>query len=317
MTTPSARFADADPTSPVVAALLAEPGHPQPPGLRHWEPADRQTLYDFCLMPYPAAPSPYARAQSLNVLLHSFALQGVAAEGAALVTRLRRRLGQQCTVWGVKSRPGDPNLWWELYFYQRSHVPAALSLDFVRPALKPITVDARPPTDMAWTFFSVELTAAHLRGEIPAHVRLYQEGVDLSWSVRGDAVELENHYRHFAVDGQLPELLAALQTSVHAPRHPLTLARLIPPQLQHCWRIWLARKRRADTVYFQRVHPAQALWMCRRHQWPLAFADWFEAAVPYLQHSQFDLGIDFARGVPVAAGEPPLSFGKTGIYASF
>ena len=307
----------ADPTSPVVAALLADPGYAAPIGADCDEPIDRQILYDFCLMPYAAQPNPRRRAQSVVALQHSFSLMNVGAEGRALVERLIAVLGPQCTVWGVKNRPGSDDLWWEFYFYRRDHVPPQLSLDLVRPAFAPMVIDAQPPADMAWTFFSLEVTVAHLRCERPLHVRLYQEGVDLSWSVRGRHLELENHYRHFEVDGQTPQLLAALATSVHAPRHPRTLARLIPPQLHQAWRIWLARKRNGDTIYFQRVHVAQVAWLMRRHRWPLAFAQWFEAAAPFLQHVQFDLGVEFARSDTSIDGEPPITFGKTGVYATF
>jgi len=307
----------ADPTSPVVAAILAEPGHGHPPdGFQVVEPEGRAVLYDFCLMPYASLANPYPRLQTQNLLRWSFDRMGVGTEGAGVIANLQRILGPQCTVWGVKHRPDQDDLWWEFYFYRRDHVPSALSLDLVRPAF-PMPIDARPPADVAWTFFSVELTVEHLRAGKPAHVRLYQEGLDLSWKVQGDAVELENHYRHFEVDGEIVPLVQALQSSVHAPRHPLTLARLLPPQLLPAWRIWLARKRRADTVYFQRVSVAQVAWMCKRHAWPADFCQALDGAAPYLQHALFDLGVDFARGEPPAAGEPPLVFGKAGIYASF
>ncbi len=307
----------ADPTSPVVTAILAEPGHASPPaGFDCVEPDGRAVLYDFCLMPYATLENPYPRLQTQNLLRWTFDRMDVGQQGAALVTGLEQALGPQCTVWGVKHRPGSDELWWEFYFYRRDHVPAALSLQLVRPAF-PCVIDARPPSDVAWTFFSVELTVEHLRGQRPAHVRLYQEGLDLSWKVQGDTVELENHYRHFEVDGQVVSLVEALRSSVHAPKHPLTLARLVPPQLLPAWRIWLARKRRADTVYFQRVSVAQAAWMARKHGWPADFCATLDQGAAYMQHALFDLGIDFCRGETAAPGEPPITFGKSGIYASF
>ena len=306
-----------DPVSPAAVQLLAGPCAP-PPDLQRQEQPDTAVLHDFSLMPYRALPSPQPRAQTLNVMLKTFALQGVLREGEALIERLLALLGPQRMVWGAKRKLGSAEFSWELYFYRREHSPPELSIDYVRPAFAPLVLDARPPKDMAWTFFSVELTAAQLRGELRIAVQIYNEPAFLSWAIRGEDLEFENYYQYFLSATQVPELVAALRTSVHAPLHPRTLALLVPPQLLPCYRIWLARKRFRDAMYFQRVTVVQTLWTLRKHGWPTEFCDWFQEAAPFLQHALFDLSLDFER---VAGGEsgalPPLRFPKSGIYASF
>lgn len=311
---PVAQLPIVDPTSPIVPGILAERARHGPPALDQWEDPELRVLYDFCLMPYPCEQATAPRARSVAWLIASFARMDVAAQGQALVHRLTALLSPQCTVWGIKKAPQIDDLWWEFYFYRRPHVPADLSLDKLRPAFAPMAIDSFPPPDVAWTFFSLEVRPEHLRGERPLHVRLYHEDANLSWAVRGDQLELENHYRHFVVDGQLVELLQAIRSSVHAPKHPKTLSTLMPPQLGGAWRVWLARKRRADTVYFQRVTGPQALWMMRKHGWPVDWCDQAEALLPWMQHVRFDLGVNFQRA---ATGDPPLQFGKTGVYATF
>lgn len=308
-----------DPTAHSAPSFLALRAKRPLPQVRNWESPDTIILHDFCLMPYPCPQVDAPRAQSVEVLLASFAQMDVLAEGQALLDRLLARMGPQCTVWGVKNAPDSDELWWEFYFYRRDHTPDALCLDYVRDIFQPLVIDARPPPDLAWTFFSLEVRKEHLLGRAPIAVTMYQEGLDLSWKVRGAELELGNHYQHFLVDGEMPEFLMALRTSVHAPRHPKTLARLVPPQLIYgAWRVWLARKQRADTIYFQRIGPMQAVWMMRKHGWPQPMCDSMETLAPALQHVRFDLGIDFCRAAtPPVPGEPPIGFGKTGVYATF
>jgi hypothetical protein len=315
-------------------------------------------LYDFCLMPYAplAVPKPFGRATdagadpraSVNVLLESFAAEGLYEAGVRLVERLLLTLGPQCTVWGVKRdhRPaaagGADGDSWEFYFYRREHVPADLSIELVAPCFEPVGLDAALPEDIDWTFFSVEVLPEQLRGDPdagPARVTVYREGENLAWKLEGGRMTLANHYTHYLAASEMPAFLARLQGAVHAPRHPLTVARLVPPPLHKAWRLWVASKQHSDTVYVQRVDVWQALMALQRfgaggaleqrqpgaRGWPQRWLDWFAFHGSSLAHVQFDIGYDFERvdlgsaaaGLRVADGEPPVYIRKSGIYASF
>lgn len=274
------------------------------------------TLYDFCLMPYAASHPASGRVASETMLLASFAHDGLLSEGSELVAALKAALGPQCTVFGIKRHADAAEFLWEFYFYRRDHTPPQLSVELVRRCF-PCELTGHLPADISWQFFSIEVGKAQLQGAAPATITVYQEGRDLAWKIRQDGLELANMYKVFDARGELSAFLPALRASVHLPAHPRALAAVLPPELLLCWRIWLAHKRHSDTIYWQRVNSAQALWALSWARWPAEFTRIFKEQAPFMGHLRWDLGADFRRRPPTDADDPGVFVSGLGLHASF
>src|SRR3954471_21829398 len=59
-------------------------------------------FHDYVLTPYHPQGDAVGRLRSVNLLIESFALAGVEAEGLEVIRLLRERLGPFRTVWGIK-----------------------------------------------------------------------------------------------------------------------------------------------------------------------------------------------------------------------
>lgn len=283
----------------------------------------RSVLYDFCLMPYGLDRPTEGQLAAESLLRRTWQLAGVLEPASAIAEHLKARLGPRCTVWGAKRDPVTGKWSWELYFYKRDHTPPDLSPALVAACLGPlgapptVRVALLPPADMAWTFFSIGLKAEDLLHGGEVALRLYVEGRDLSWAVKPEGLELENHYAVFDTRGQLTEFVQKLRTSVHLPRHPLAVARVVPPPMHRCWRIWLASKRTCDTIYAQRVETGDLLVLLRHFGWPADVTDWLHERLDLLEHVRWDLSHDFQR-LPASTDprEPPVRIVKGACYAT-
>jgi hypothetical protein len=285
----------------------------------------RGAHFDYCLLPYTPGEERAEDIASANVLRWSWEAHGVLAEGEALVHRLQAGLGPHQVVWGIKQRTGQTEAStgqpdassWELYFYRRPHNPPSYTLSRVAELFAPLVVQGEIPQHWQWLMFSVEFDVAQLRGERPCESSVYLESSGLSYKLRANQPpELENHYIFRDPQEGIDEILARLQVSVHARPHPLSLARLLPPQMMHAFHVCVANKRSADAVYWSRIDLSQLQFFLARHGWPQRLRDQIAAQAPRLQHLLWDVGADFQR-VPDDVTGVGFSFIKSGIYGSF
>lgn len=277
-------------------------------------PAERcgadDRFHDYVLAEYePAAPA-LGKLRSLNVLVESFAVAGLEAEGVALMNAVRTQLGPFRTVWGIKRDGASGDLRWELYFYDFDRRHADLSIERVTAILSPfVKVEGREPRPLPWHMFSVELGRAQLREGQPAPVDIY---LDMrSYKVVGERLLFENVYTFHDARSEIDEVLHRLRSSIHFDPRSDGLHQLMPPHLFQCRKICVANKREADALYFSRITTPALARFLRDHRWPDALQRYVDGRDDELNHLRWDVGVDF-RAVDGRA--TPL---KTGIYGSF
>ncbi len=268
-------------------------------------------FHDYVLGAYEPLAPPEGKLRSVNLLVESFALAGVEAQGLALIQKLREDFGPFRTIFGIKWDRQTGALGWELYFYDWSRAHADCSLPRLREILaKVLRVDAEEPRPLPWHMFSVELGAEHLLSgaAVPAHVYVDMRSYELS----GRRFTFENVYTFHDPRTEVDEILHRLRSSVQFDPSRSHLAALMPPQLFRCGKICVANKRTSDALYFSRIPTAPLRWFLERNAWPEPLRRFVKEAGARFDHLLWDVGVDF-RGT--ASGEPEI--GKTGVYGSF
>ncbi len=299
------------PTLPDDAASAARAGRLAASPLEVCAAADR--FHDYVLGEYaPLAPAE-GQLRSVNLLVESFALAGVEAQGLALIRRLREGYGPFRTIFGIKWSQATGALAWELYFYDFKRAHADCSLAHLRDVLAPsLRVDAEEPWPLPWHMFSIELGREHLEtgAPVPAHVYLDMR----SYELRGRALTFENVYTFHDPRADIDDILHRLRSSVHFEPSRHNLAALMPPPLFRCGRICVANKRGSDALYFSRIPTAPLRWFLDRHAWPEPLRRFASAASAGARfgHLLWDVGVDFRS---TEGGAPAVH--KTGVYGSF
>lgn len=297
-----------------LAALAARPSLARRPLERVG--ADDE-FHDYVLTPYAPPADPTGKLRSSNLLVESFALAGVEAEGLRMLERVRGVLGPFRTVFGIKRRHDTGELAWELYFYDPGHTRADVSVARLVELLAPeIVVDAREPRPLSWHMLSVELDAGSLRGAQPVPVHVYVDTskhklANRSYELRGEALELENLYTFHDPALEIDEILGRLRASVHWSPREASLSTVLFPELLECHSLCVANKRRADAIYCSRVATRRLDGFFERFGWPAPLRAWVDARRGDLDHLLWDVGYDyrFERGRVV--------HGKSSLYGTF
>ena len=292
------------------------PTLPREPGARlAHAPLERAAagdlFHDYVLGAYDPLAPPEGKLRSLNLLVESFAMGGVEAEGLEVVRRIREGYGRFRTVWGIKWNRRTEALGWELYFYDFDRIHADCSLPHLREILAPaVHVDAEEPWPLPWHMFSIEVAREHLTGPVPVPAHVY---IDMrSYELSGKRFTFENVYTFHDPRTEVDDILHRLRSSVHIEPGRHNLAALLPPPLFRCGRICVANKRFSDALYFSRIPTAALRWFLDRHGWPDPLQRFVAQNGPDLGHLLWDVGVDFRS----EGGRPP-EVEKMGVYGSF
>ena len=253
-------------------------------------------FFDYLLLPY-VPPRPAAgKLRSVNLLLASFGLMGVAEQGRRVVACLQQQLGPFRTVWRIKHTPAAPEpLSWEFYFYRRNGCLGEPTLEGVLGALAPhLQVPAQLELPPRWEVFSVEFEAADLvagRGsELDVYIGMR------AYRAHGPTLELKNVYAFDDPGLYLDRILKRLRVAVHAPCAVNEISRLLPPELlAGCPRVCVANKSRADGLYFSHLRLEQLTFFLATHRWPAEVRQWVDRQAGDLDHLLWDAGFDFCR----------------------
>lgn len=298
----------------VPASSLSRPRAADGPGRVARAPLERcgaeDRFHDYVLGQYAPLASHEGKLRSMNLLVESFALLGVEAEGLALVSTIRGALGPFRTIWGIKHTPDRGVTGWELYFYDFERAHADLAVSRVREALAPVlAIDATEPHPLPWHMWSVEVGPAHLRREAAAPIDLY---LDMrSYKARGRELAFENVYTFHDPRAEIDAVLHRLRSSVHFDERRDNLGALMPPHLFRCGRMCVANKRSADALYFSRIPTRAARAFAEARNYPAPIVRFFDTNAADLDHLLWDVGLDF-RG-----DDGPLRVTKTSLYGSF
>jgi len=132
----------------------------------------------------------------------------------------------------------------------------------------------------------VDDVSLYLTGETGHAGRAYE------LSARGP--ELTNTYRFLEAKREVDQVLALVEASVFVDwSRRETLAKVIPPQLWACKKICVAKKRRADGIYFSGITVEQLLWFFRRFSYPAPLVAFVAQHEAKFEHLFFDVGIDY------------------------
>jgi hypothetical protein len=299
-------------------APVAPPAPPPPLAHRAEEPARAdEVLRDYVLAPYPPRRDPRGGLRAVNLLIESFALAGVEAEGVRVIERLRALLGVGRTVWGIKHAAGA--LSWELYVYDPGAARPEARIEAVCTTLAELIAPpdlARLPPGFAPHMMSLELDAAALRDRGAAHLTCYVHGADepgasRSYALGPDGLRLANLYTFHDPRRDARALIARVRSSVHLGAAAIGVAAMLWPEVHRCRRLCVANKRAADGVYWSGVDTDQLAWFLAKTGWPAPLAASLDARRTRYGHLAWDVGVDFALA---GAGGPTVT--KSAIYAT-
>lgn len=276
---------------------------------------------DFCLWDY-APPAPAAgKLRSVNLLLHSFAEQGMQDRGAETVARLRAGLGDMKTVWGIKQ--GESGLAWEFYFYDYARRARTRSMTRVLELIRPCVgcdpaLQACINESSDYFMFSLDFDARNwTRGAPLDEIQLYMGNIGsmvssgICYALRADAMRLKNFYFFFDARSQMEDIVGKLTSSVFLDMSRFRLGDVLWPELRDCETIVVANKPTHDGVYFSRITVDQLLIFLERMQYPQAQIDFVRGHRGQFDHLLFDVGIDYR----MEAGE--LKLLKSAYYGVF
>ncbi|MBS0126831.1 hypothetical protein [Thetidibacter halocola] len=271
------------------------------------QPGD--TYADFCLWEYEAFADPAGRWRSETILLYSFALEGVEAEGRALLDSMKRAFGPFRTVWGIKEFDGRTS--WEFYFYDYGRIARDRSASALLKALAPLHPCAlTPPEDRPYFMFSIAFDAGQLRrrapiGEIDFYIgnpgSTVSSGICYVQDETG--LRMKNVYFFFDTATQREEAMRKLTTSAHYAEAQVWPAELAWPEMMRCKTVVVANKARNDALYFSRVDTAQLLWFLARTGFRADLREAIARNAARFEHLCFDTGYDFV----LSQGQPRVA----------
>ncbi|MCS6799670.1 MAG: hypothetical protein NZ898_14350 [Myxococcota bacterium] len=277
-------------------------------------PDDR--YFDYCLEPYePRRPwRGKLRAESLL-----WAALRIADEREWLEAPLRAvstAVGRDLVVWGLKWDGRRIGL--ELYFYDPRKEDAAATMTAVGRVLEPwMKLEPQVRESIPYFMASLEPSADAVRAGRLEAMRLYLAGerghAGRSYRLDASGFELENTYRFFDPRRDIEDVLALARASVfvdYGDRR--VLAQVLPPELMACRKVCIAKKRRADGVYFSGIDVEALAWFLRRHAWPGTLVEIVLRHRTRFEHVWFDVGVD----VRTDATSGRIEFPKSSFYGT-
>lgn len=275
------------------------------------------SYYDYCLEPYKPRRPFKDKYRSENLFWHALKCAGSHTALEPALRAVQRSLGPDLTVWGVKW--DGARLWSEIYVYDPQKEDPAATLSGLTATLEPF-LEVKPRVDEAvpYVMVSIDLDDAVVARGCIDEVNLYLTG-DLghagrSYQLRSDDMELTNSYRFLQAKPEYQQVLSLVKASPFmdfSGRN--SLAQVIPPQLFACKKICVAKKRRADAIYFSGIAVDQLLWFLRNFSYPAPVIELVAQNESRFEHLYFDVGIDY-RWDP-AAGR--VKFLKSSYYGTF
>lgn len=275
------------------------------------------SYYDYCLEPYrPRRPFKH-KFRSENLFWHALMCAGLHSPLEPALRAVQRSLGRDLTVWGVKW--DGRRLWAEIYIYDPQREDPATTLEGLTEILKPhLRVEPRAPASAPYVMVSFDLDQTVAATQTIKDANLYLTGetthAGRSYVASRDDLELANTYRFFQAKPESDAILRLIKASTFmdfSKRN--TLAKVVPPELFACKKICVAKKRRADAIYFSGVAVDQLRWFLERFEYPRPLIEMVSRYEARFEHLYFDVGIDY-RWDPT---RQELRYLKTSYYGTF
>ena len=303
-------------TSTLIDPLMLRPG-----SLIESGPEDR--YFDYCLEPYRPRRAWRGKLRSENILWHSLAVGGVADALRPSLLAIQESLGRDMTVWGVKW--DGSRLFWEVYVYDPLKEEPLATAHAISEAIRPwIQVLPAPRESIPYAMVSFDLDAVIAARGTVEELNLYLVGevghAGRSYKLRADApgsvgvYELENTYRFLDAKREIDHILPLIQASVFVDyTNAAMLSKVLLPELFACKKICVAKKRRADGIYFSGIAVEQLVFFLERFGYPTALLEFVKRHRERFEHLSFDVGIDYRPG----ADGSTIVYPKTSFYGTF
>ncbi len=273
-------------------------------------------FFDYCHYAYEPEISPAGKLHSIAIFDRALEAAEAPSGWIALIDDLRREIGKDRTVWGVKLLDG--RLYVELYFYNYGRLDPKVTPSAVFAALghefevRIPNVDAR-----RYFMFSIDIGPEAWSTRRLENVHLYVHDIQerptsLCYSVSTAGVVLENHYAFYRPALELEALEFKVLDSVVVDFTRAKLADiLLPDLLAGAKSVCIANKPRADAVYYSGISIDQLIEFLSGFGYPEPLVGYVRENRSDLAHLQFDVGWDYRSGAR------PIDLVKSGFYGTF
>jgi predicted transcriptional regulator len=265
-----------------------------------WEYTSNQDLFfNYCLYEYKPGVPYENKFRSVNLLYHTFELEGVDGRIFEVVRRIRQAVGVSNTVWGVKF--GANGLSWEFYFYDYRRRSRERSITALLQGIEPlIPCEIQANENLNYFMFSIDIDALLVSGgrtldEIHVYIgnpaSTVSSGISYSFSKNGR--RLENFYFFFDPKKQMDQILGKIYSSAFFDASKTDIDHVLWPELVSCNTICVANKQKNDCVYFSGITVDQFLLFLTKMKYPGEIISFVKDNRAGLDHLLYDVGIDY------------------------
>ena len=256
-----------------------------------------EVLFDYCYYPYPPKQPLEGKWRSSVLLLDSLEFSSEAQRFHELIAGVRRGLGENRTVVGIK-KLGD-QIFWELYFYNYGRADPRLSPSNLVEILRPHLRSSLVPYDWQKYFMiSVDVSDDLLKRERLSGLHVYVHNVEerptgTSYLQDESGIRMENNYAFYRHGQDEKQMLKKVRDTALVDFTKVRVDEILREEYQPCRTICLANKASADAVYFSGIDIDQFLRFLHDFEYPDALVKPIEENRSKLDHLTFDIGWDY------------------------
>lgn len=306
---------------------------------------ENENFYDYIYTEYTPKVPWKGKMRSSELLFATFEVAKCSSEFYSLVDVIKKAIGENRTVWGVK-QVGEEMLW-EFYFYNyyndstRVHINDLLNV--ISPFVKFELASKKNFTN--YFMFSIDINKESIKSKRLEGLHLYNgssyivtdngivletydeffqvleivkskklEGLHLDngncYLVTDNGLVLENYYEFFQVE-EIKNIENKIKRSMHFDFEHYSHNEILIPELIGRKDICVANKSRSDGIYFSGLDIQQFRFFLDKFNCPLDLIEFVDNSVNYLDYLQFDVGFDFK----IVNGE--LFYPNSGFYGTF
>jgi hypothetical protein len=270
--------------------------------------------FDYCLYPYIPPIETHNKIKSINILLHAAQLFSYNQAFFDLVDCIKKSIGNDRTVYGIKQKGND--IIFEFYFYNYYKRNNLVTMTHLKKIFQQFfCIDSNINEHIGYFMVSVDINQEVLSNHISSGFHIYipasekREG-GYSYLASDNNYILENHYEFFNVLNEKQIIIRKIKNSVFIdPR--INLREVLIPELFNCWRICVAKKRTCDCIYFSRITVEQLLFFLQRFGYPSGLVTFVRKHKNKLNHLLYDVGFDYYTK------EGKIIIEKSGFYGIF
>ncbi|MCK4841025.1 MAG: hypothetical protein KAT04_03980 [Methylococcales bacterium] len=255
----------------------------------------QDVFFDFCLWEYQPIPPFIDKYRSINLLYNSFDIAGVDQSIYDVCQAIRKGIGTDKTVWGVKLVDGK--LCWELYFYDYKRLQRELSINRLNEILRPfMACDLEYSEDRPYFMFSIDLAEKLAPLE---KIEIYVGNIGctvssgVSYALTKDDLVFDNLYYFFDAKKEMEQIKGKIASSAYLDLCGLDMASILWSELSDCKCIVVANKRYSDGIYYSGITIEQLTLFLRRLEYPQQIIDYVESNKSKLDHMFYDVGVDY------------------------